>query len=121
MLWIGGQITAGHHCTPNHYTESGMLSYPCLYHQQNAKRNIGDKSGDREEQEFYQEQYGAERCVLVRCGFFIICSDFQNHHPPAAYMGVLLGAWVMWVITELIHSKKDEEEKGSVISESCSS
>jgi Na+/H+ antiporter NhaD/arsenite permease-like protein len=33
-----------------------------------------------------------------------------THLPP--YMGVLLGLGIMWVITELIHSKKDEEEKG---------
>ena len=28
------------------------------------------------------------------------------------YLGVLLGLGVMWVITELIHSEKDEAEKG---------
>jgi Na+/H+ antiporter NhaD/arsenite permease-like protein len=33
-----------------------------------------------------------------------------THLPP--YMGVLLGLGVMWVITEMIHSGKDEEEKG---------
>ena len=33
-----------------------------------------------------------------------------THLPP--YLGVLLGLGVMWVITELIHSEKDEAEKG---------
>jgi Na+/H+ antiporter NhaD/arsenite permease-like protein len=33
-----------------------------------------------------------------------------THLPP--YMGILFGLGVMWVITEIIHSGKDEEEKG---------
>jgi len=35
-----------------------------------------------------------------------------THLPP--YMGVLLGLGVMWVITEMIHSEKDEAEKGEL-------
>jgi len=33
-----------------------------------------------------------------------------THLPP--YMGMLFGLGVMWVLTELINSKKDEDEKG---------
>src|SRR5690606_494703 len=33
-----------------------------------------------------------------------------THLPP--YMGILIALGVMWVITELIHHDKDEEEKG---------
>jgi Na+/H+ antiporter NhaD/arsenite permease-like protein len=33
-----------------------------------------------------------------------------THLPP--YMGILLGLGIMWIITEFIHSGKDEEEKG---------
>ncbi len=33
-----------------------------------------------------------------------------THLPP--YMGILFGLGIMWVCTEMIHSKKDEREKG---------
>jgi hypothetical protein len=39
-----------------------------------------------------------------------------THLPP--YMGILLGLGILWIITEIIHGKKDEEDKkaGKVMS-----
>ena len=48
----------------------------------------------------------------VGIGSLIFVPIFKTitHLPP--YMGILFGLGMMWVITELIHHEKDEEEKG---------
>lgn len=41
---------------------------------------------------------------------FVPIFKTMTHLPP--YMGILFGLGVMWIVTELLHKRKDEQEKG---------
>lgn len=45
----------------------------------------------------------------IACLLFVPIFKTVTHLPP--YMGMLFGLGVMWLISEIIHSDKDEEEK----------
>jgi len=46
----------------------------------------------------------------LACLLFVPVFKTITHLPP--YMGILFGLGIMWVVTELIHKRKDEFEKG---------
>jgi Na+/H+ antiporter NhaD/arsenite permease-like protein len=46
----------------------------------------------------------------VGCLLMVPVFKTVTHLPP--YMGILFGLGLMWIITEIIHSQKDEMEKG---------
>jgi len=48
--------------------------------------------------------------IGLACLLFVPVFKTITHLPP--YMGIVFGLGVMWVITEMVHSGKDESEKG---------
>ncbi|MGB3154613.1 MAG: SLC13 family permease, partial [Chitinophagaceae bacterium] len=67
-----------------------------------------------EKKEFSNTQRERNTVFWVGVGSLLFVPVFKTvtHLPP--YMGVLLGLGVMWVITEMIHSEKDEAERGQL-------
>ncbi|MES2567599.1 MAG: sodium:proton antiporter NhaD [Bacteroidota bacterium] len=57
---------------------------------------------------------GKDKALIFGIGIstLLFVPVFKNvtHLPP--YMGILFGLGIMWVITELIHKRKNKEEKG---------
>ncbi|HZI01587.1 MAG TPA: sodium:proton antiporter NhaD [Flavisolibacter sp.] len=112
MLWIGGQITAGTIVLRTIIPSLVCFLIPAFIISKMLKGNIGEKVVIEKNKNFTRSS--TERNVVFWLGvgslLFVPIFKTITHLPP--YMGVLLGLGVMWVITELIHSKKDEEEKG---------
>jgi NhaD family Na+/H+ antiporter len=112
MLWIGGQITAGTIVLRTIIPSLVCFLIPAFIISKMLKGNIGEKVEIEKNKNFTRSS--TERNVVFWLGvgslLFVPIFKTITHLPP--YMGVLLGLGVMWVITELIHSKKDEEEKG---------
>lgn len=112
MLWIGNQIT----------TESIILnvflpSLICMVIPTFliASRLKGEVEVVKEVQRnlnFTTSKKERTTVFWVGVGSLIFVPIFKTitHLPP--YMGILFGLGMMWVITELIHHEKDEEEKG---------
>jgi Na+/H+ antiporter NhaD/arsenite permease-like protein len=50
--------------------------------------------------------------IGILCLLFVPVFKTITHLPP--YMGMLLSLGVMWVLTELMHSKKELDEKGTL-------
>ena len=48
-------------------------------------------------------------CLGLGCLLFVPVFKTITHLPP--YMGILFGLGIMWVVTELIHKRKDDIEK----------
>jgi Na+/H+ antiporter NhaD/arsenite permease-like protein len=48
--------------------------------------------------------------IGITCLLFVPIFKAITHLPP--YMGMLLSLGIMWVLTELLHNKKDTDEKG---------
>lgn len=114
MLWMGGQVTT--------FTIIGRLFLPSLFcllipllivslrmkkQEYGDQENAGEKSGVVLNQDQYLIFISGVLIILAVPVFKILTGL-----PP--YMGMLIGLGILWVITEIIHGKKDEEEKHSL-------
>jgi len=110
MLWIGGQITAGSIIVQTILPSLVCFIVPAFIVSLQVKGNAV-RAGD-EEKIFTNTQRERNTVFWVGLGSLLFVPVFKTitHLPP--YMGVLLGLGIMWVITEMIHSGKDEAEKG---------
>lgn len=111
MLWIGGQITALNIVKMLFLPSLACLVVPLLVLSLTAKGNV---QVPKKEDESRLDSTPFERNAVFALGIgallFVPVFKTLTHLPP--YMGILLGLGVMWVLTELIHSEKDEAEKG---------
>jgi Na+/H+ antiporter NhaD/arsenite permease-like protein len=112
MLWIGGQITP-----LNIIKETFLASFVCMLIptfiiNYQIKGSIEIKNQEESEMPFSTN--GFERNLIffvgIACLLFVPIFKSITHLPP--YMGMLFSLGVMWVITELVHAKKGEKEKG---------
>lgn len=111
MLWIGGQITPSSiilkliipslvcmilPLTILSFTLRGKVELPVI-----------DTMAEKKELPRHQQLIVFFSGLLV----LILVPVFKTttHLPP--YMGILLGLGILWIITEIIHGKKDTEDK----------
>jgi len=110
MLWIGGQIT-----TLNIILKLIIPSLVCMIVplifisfklKGNVERNFSEISNEKPLSKKHQQIVLFSGVVIL-----ILVPVFKTltHLPP--YMGMLLGLGILWVITEIIHGNKDEEDK----------
>ncbi|MFZ1700873.1 MAG: sodium:proton antiporter NhaD [Pyrinomonadaceae bacterium] len=111
MLWIGGQVTTFKIIAGVFLPSAICLLVPLIYLSFKVK-------GDIESPDVGEARRTAagrsERNFLFFLGLaiLILVPVFKTitHLPP--FMAMLLGLSIMWIVTELIHSEKDEEDKG---------
>jgi NhaD family Na+/H+ antiporter len=112
MLWIGGQITA-----PNIIIKLIIPSLACLivslllirilvkgrFHGPSEVFDSGESKPTTSSQR--------KIVFLSGVGILLLVPVFKTvtHLPP--FMGILLGLGIMWLITEIIHSDKDEQDR----------
>ena len=112
MLWIGGQITAGSIILQTFLPSLVCFLIPAFIISRQMKGHI-DRSGEVLKNKNFTSSSSERNAVFwVGLGALLFVPLFKmlTHLPP--YMGVLLGLGVMWVVTELIHTGKNEKEKG---------
>ena len=113
MLWIGGQITAGSIIVQTILPSLVSMIIPVLIISRRMKGTLV-RMDTQEESPVNFNQNAFERNLVffvgVGCLLFVPVFKTITHLPP--YMGILFGLGLMWVITELIHSGRDEDEKG---------
>ncbi|AHM59203.1 citrate transporter [Flammeovirgaceae bacterium 311] len=111
MLWIGGQVTTENIVQKLFLPSLACLLFPLLYLSYKTKGNI-DRQLD-ESQPRVLDSTPFERKLVLSLGVlalvFVPVFKYLTHLPP--YMGVLLGLGVLWVVIELVHHKKEEEQK----------
>lgn len=110
MLWIGGQITAGNIilklilpsliCT---IVPLIIISFKVKGNEIRKEKDFGSHSSSSFERKFV---FIAGISALI----FVPIFKTITHLPP--FMGILFGLGVMWVITELLHKRKTEIDKG---------
>lgn len=111
MLWIGGQITAGNIIIKLIVPSLVCMLVPLLFISTKMKGTFTRP----ETKEFTSSNptTDRERNIVFFIGIaaliFVPVFKTITHLPP--YMGVLFGLGLMWIITELIHSGKDDEDK----------
>ncbi len=114
MLWIGQQVTP-----LNIIKETFLASFTCMVvptliinYRIKGKIDLFEKS----EKNLNALSSAFDRNLVffigIACLLFVPVFKTITHLPP--YMGMLLSLGIMWVLTELLHSKKDIEEKGNL-------
>jgi Na+/H+ antiporter NhaD/arsenite permease-like protein len=111
MLWIGGQITA-----PNIIIKLFLPSLICILVPltiltiklrgkiaRPAEKIIDDIDVISKKQQYIVFVSGVLILILVPVFKTV------THLPP--YMGILIGLGILWILTEIIHGSKDEEDK----------
>jgi Na+/H+ antiporter NhaD/arsenite permease-like protein len=112
MLWIGGQITAANIIIKTFIPSLVCLLIPTFIISRQMKGNLKEKIKDTSDLPVTTNPQHQSIVFWVGIGCLLFVPVFKTitHLPP--YMGILFGLGIMWIITEMIHSGKDEEEKG---------
>lgn len=112
MLWIGGQISALNIIRMLFLPSLVCLIVPLLLFSRRMKGKLeppADLQGDS------ITSTPLERNLVFGVGLgallFVPVFKTLTHLPP--YMSMLLGLSVMWIVTEMIHHKKDEQDKSA--------
>ena len=111
MLWIGGQITAGAIIIQTILPSLICVLIPTFLISRQLNGNV-EKIEINHNLNFTTSSRERNIVFWLGIGALIFVPVFKTvtHLPP--YMGILFGLGVMWIFTEIIHSGKDEEEKG---------
>jgi Na+/H+ antiporter NhaD/arsenite permease-like protein len=112
MLWIGGQITSAKIIMQTFLPSLVCMLIPTFIISRQIKGNLAEVPVVEKNNNFTTSSKERNTVFWLGIGCLIFVPVFKTvtHLPP--YMGILFGLGLMWIITEMIHSGKDEEEKG---------
>jgi Na+/H+ antiporter NhaD/arsenite permease-like protein len=114
MLWIGGQISPLNIIHQTFLASFVSMVVPTLIINYLIKGKIELKAHVEPNLNFNTNSFERNLIFYVGIGCLLFVPLFKSitHLPP--YMGMLLSLGIMWTITELIHHKKLDNEKGSL-------
>lgn len=110
MLWIGGQITTFNIIFKTFIPSLVSFIIPAILISYQLK---GTFNRSEKRNELLNSTAFERKTVFVLGVFslvFVPVFKTVTHLPP--YMGILFGLGLMWIVTELIHHKKSDNEKG---------
>lgn len=112
MLWIGGQITPLNIIKQVFLASLVSMVVPALIINYLIKGPITLKPIIENNLNFNSDAFERNLIFYVGIGCLLFVPIFKTftHLPP--YMGMLLSLGVIWVITEVLHNKKGDDEKG---------
>lgn len=111
MLWIGGQVTATNIVIKLILPSLICLIVPLLLLSFRMKGKIERPENQTIPGSLTVSQSRQSIVFFSGVMILILVPVFKTitHLPP--YMGILLGLGILWIITEIIHGKKKEEDK----------
>jgi len=111
MLWIGGQITTANIMIKLFLPSIACILVPLILLSFRIKGQI-ENSPIIENKETDQTS-GFERRLILGLGIgaliFVPVFKTITHLPP--FLGILFGLGILWVVTEIIHRKKNDADK----------
>ena len=112
MLWIGGQITPLNIVKQVFFASLVSMVVPALIINFLVKGPITLKPVIENNLNFNSNAFERNLIFYVGIGCLLFVPIFKTftHLPP--YMGMLLCLGIIWVVTELLHKKKADDEKG---------
>ncbi len=113
MLWIGGQITAGNIITSVFLPSLVCMALPFAIAAFQLKgARIKPRATAQTESAISKVDMSAARTMLitgVSALIFVPIFKTVTHLPP--YMGMLLGAGVVWIVSEVVNGSRPEAER----------
>lgn len=111
MLWIKGQVSAANIIETLLIPSLVCMAAPLIYLSFKMKGEIKRADYDYNQAEKEEEVKGSRLMLILGVLALLFVPVFKTltHLPP--YMGMLLGLAVIWVVSELLHIDKTEEEK----------
>jgi Na+/H+ antiporter NhaD/arsenite permease-like protein len=112
MLWIGGQITPLNIVKQVFFASLVSMVIPTLIISYMIKGQIALKQATADQVNTNSNLFERNLIFIVgiSCLLFVPIFKTFTHLPP--YMGMLLCLGIIWVVTELLHKKKGDDEKG---------
>jgi Na+/H+ antiporter NhaD/arsenite permease-like protein len=111
MLWIGGQITSLHIMKSLFLPSLICLLVPLIVLSFRLKGQI--KRPLVTEKKNGKPVTPRQQTLIFFTGVFVLIMvpvfKTTTHLPP--YLGILLGLGILWILTEILHGDKDEEDK----------
>ena len=110
MLWIGGQISTGAIMSSVFLPSLVCLIVPLGVLSFSLRGEIKGFDQDPNQQDQGTVK-GSLLMLILGVGSLLFVPIYKTvtHHPP--YLGILLGLGLLWLVSELIHGDKDEEER----------
>jgi len=110
MLWIGNQITAGNIIIKTFLPSLICFIVPAFIISMQMDGFV--ERDDSKKEKLFTTSYQRKTVFFIGVGCLLFVPIFKTitHLPP--YMGMVFGLGLMWLLTEMVHSGKDESEKG---------
>ncbi len=111
MLWIGGQISAAAIIQTAFIPSLICMLIPMGLVMLKLQGNVTRQPYDYEQANVAEHVHGSSRMFFTGVGMLLFVPIFKTvtHLPP--FLGMLLGLAVVWLLSEMIHIDKTEEEK----------
>jgi Na+/H+ antiporter NhaD/arsenite permease-like protein len=111
MLWIGGQITTVNIMMKLFLPSLMCLAVPLLFLSLTIKGKIDSPMIAMDKLHPKTSNFEQRLILGMGVGALIFVPVFKTitHLPP--FLGMLFGLSVLWIVTEIIHKNKNEEEK----------
>lgn len=111
MLWIGGQITTGNIMAKLILPSFACLALPLVLLSFTVKGKIENPVVHEHRQADQASSFERKLILGLGIGALVFVPVFKTvtHLPP--FLGILFGLGILWVVTEIIHKKKNDADK----------
>lgn len=111
MLWIAGKVSAQNIIVMTFLSSLVSLLVPLLILSLTMKGNVRRPEGIKGGKEVCLSKSESKFILFLGVGTLLFVPVFKSitHLPP--YLGMLLGLGFMWLVTEILNRKRDEEDQ----------
>jgi Na+/H+ antiporter NhaD/arsenite permease-like protein len=110
MLWMGNQITTANIIIKTVLPSLVCFFVPAFFISMQMKGSFEPINQEKDSLKSTPNERKTVFIIGIACLLFVPVFKTITHLPP--YMGIVFGLGLMWVLTEMVHSGKDEAEKG---------
>ena len=111
MLWIGGQITALNIILKLFIPSLVCMLVPLIILSFKMKGRAEPVRQEMNAQKGTTDPFEQKLVLLIGMGAMLFVPVFKTITGLPPFMGILFSLGILWVVTELIHKKKKEEDK----------
>ena len=113
MLWIGGQITTGNIMMKLFLPSMVCLLIPVIIMSFRIKGQSITNNIDVQDRNGKTTPFEQKLVLALGVGALVFVPVFKTLTGLPPFMGILFGLGILWLVTEIIHHGKNEEDKDS--------